>query len=164
MMQDVLNLQPRRRKRLRNLVPFLVLAALLVWLVRIPPTVVFWFGVLMSPAFVVLQVVAVGLYLKLLPLCARRLEQTGARGLSAYLQRQLTQAYHAVLDNTPLVLALSVVNVVVPLMLLFNAPLIPTFAWEPLAFFAFASALFTFLVALESSLIIYDMFGLALKH
>ncbi len=163
-MRDVLNLQPRRRKRLRQLIPFLILAALLVWLARIPPTVIFWFGVLLSPAVLVLQIIAALLYRRLLPQCARTLEQSDARGLSAYLQRQLTQAYHGALDNTPLVLALSALNVAVPLVLLFNAPLIPTGAWEWLAFFAFASALFTFVIAMESSLIIYDMFGIALKR
>ncbi|MCA1552917.1 MAG: hypothetical protein LC737_00915 [Chloroflexi bacterium] len=160
----MLNLKPRRRRTLRNLIPFLVLSALLVWVVRIPPTIIFWLGVIMSPAFAILQVIAALLYLRLMPLCLRQMEQVGARGLSAYLQQQLQRAYHGVMDNSLLVLALSAVNVVVPLVLLFNAPLIPTTVWEALAFFAFGAALFTFVVAMESSLIIYDMFSLASRR
>lgn len=139
------------------------LSALLVWLTGIPPTLIFWLGVLAAPVFVLLQILAVLFYLRLMPALQRKLLALDAHGLASYLQRNLRHAYHGVIDNSAFVALLAVVNVAVALLLLFNALLIPTSLWEWLAFFAFGSALFISYIAFDSSRIIWQMLDLLNK-
>ena len=162
--QDVLQLEPQRRRPLRTLLPFCVFAILLLWLTPVQPTVIFWFGVMVTPVLALLQVTAALFYLKLMPICQAQMNEIGAKGLATYLQRQLERAYGRLLDDTRLVLVLTALNIVAPLMILFNAQLIPTFLWTWLAVFAFGSALFSFYVVLGSSKIILEMFNLLLRR
>ena len=163
-MQKVLNLQPRRTRTFRAVLPFCALSALLVWIVRVPPTLLFWSGVISLPIFLLLQIACGVSYRWLLPRCRARLNEVGAKGLAAYMQQRLVGAYHGAQSNTWLVVALTALNLAAAIVLLTNALLIATVLWEWLAFFAFGSALLTALVALESSKIVFDMLGLLMRR
>jgi hypothetical protein len=161
-MSLVLDLEAGRRTPLRLLLGFGVLALVLLWLTPLPPALLFWFGALGSAVLALFQFCVAALYRRLLPACQARMtrDTRGARGLTAYLRRRLALAYGTLGEDTRLVAVLAALNVAAAAVILFDALLIPTFLWAPLAVFAFASALFALCIAAVSSRIIWDMFGL----
>lgn len=161
-MSLVLDLEEGRRTPLRLLAAFGILALLLLWLTPLAPAVLFWFGALCSVVFGLFQLCMAALYRRLLPACQARMT-SGARGLSAYLRRRLVLAYGQLGADTRLVAIFAAVNTAVAALILFDALLIPTFLWAPLAIFAFATALFALCIAAVSTRIIWDMFGLLLR-
>ena len=161
-MSIVLDLEAGQRTPLRLLLVFGALGAAVLWLTPLPPAVLFWFGAVMSAVFALFQLSLALLYRRLLPACQARMT-SGTRGLTEYLRRRLSLAYGQLGHDTRLVAALAGLNIAAAMLTLFDALLIPTLLWSPLAVFAFACALFTLCIAAVSGRIIWDMFGLLLR-